>query len=327
MRGSAEPPIYRDGVSGAPTRTPTRASSDDSVRRYLQELAVHTLLTSADELALGRAIAAGRDAAGALASARPDDAAEVRRLEQLVADGYAARERFIAANLRLVVSIAKRYQTAAMPLQDVIQEGNLGLMRAVEKFEPERGFKFSTYATWWIRQAITRAIADKGRTIRVPAHVSEALAVLSRTSATLQRQLGREPTIVELAKATGFRPDRVADYQAAVHETVSLSAPIGDENGELADLLPDRDGATPFDAAATKLEREALDAVLALLSDRERVVLRLRFGLDGAMPRTLEDVGREFSLTRERIRQIEAKALTKLRHPCAPPALRQLVNA
>jgi RNA polymerase primary sigma factor len=151
--------------------------------------------------------------------------------------------------------------------------------------------------------------------------------VLSRTSLTLQRQLGREPTVLELADATGFRPDRVADYQAAVHETVSLSTPIGDDQGELADLLADGEVETPFDAAATKLEREALDAVLALLSERERIVLRMRFGLDGAMPRTLEDVGREFALTRERIRQIEAKALTKLRHPCAPPALRQLVDA
>jgi RNA polymerase sigma factor (sigma-70 family) len=296
------------------------------VRRYLQELSGHTLLTGADEVTLGRAIATGRDAAAALAAGRRLADGERRRLEQLVADGDAARERFIAANLRLVVSIAKRYQTHAMPLQDVIQEGNLGLMRAVEKFEPERGFKFSTYATWWIRQAITRAIADKGRTIRVPAHVSEALSSMARTSITLQRQLGREPTIMELADATGLRPDRVADYQVAVHETVSMSAPLGDE-GELADLLADPDVETPFDAAATTLEREALEGVLALLSERERAVLRMRFGLDGAMPRTLEDVGREFALTRERIRQIEAKALTKLRHPCTPPALRQLVHA
>jgi RNA polymerase sigma factor (sigma-70 family) len=304
-----------------------KATGDDGVRRYLHELAAHQLLTAADELELGRAIAVGRDAAAALAAKPGMAAAERRRLLELVATGDAARERFIAANLRLVVSIAKRYQSAAMPLPDVIQEGNLGLMRAVEKFEPERGFKFSTYATWWIRQAITRAIADKGRTIRVPAHVSEALGVLTRTSAGLQRKLGREPTIMELAEATGLRPDRVADYQAAVHETVSLSAPINEEQGELSDLLPDRDTASPFDATAAKLEHEALDSVLALLSDRERVVLRMRFGLDGAMPRTLEDVGREFALTRERIRQIEAKALTKLRHPCAPPALRQLVHA
>ena len=305
----------------------TTPLGEDGVRRYLQELSVHALLTAADEVELGRAIAVGRDAAAALASMAAPSVAERRRLQALVAAGDAARERFIAANLRLVVSIAKRYQSSTMPLLDVIQEGNLGLMRAVEKFEPERGFKFSTYATWWIRQAITRAIADKGRTIRVPAHVSEALSSMSRASAALQRQLGREPTVMELAEATGMRPDRVADYQAAVHETVSLSAPLGEDQGELADLLADADEETPFDAAATNLEREALDGVLSLLSDRERVVLRMRFGLDGAMPRTLEDVGREFALTRERIRQIEAKALTKLRHPCAPPALRQLVHA
>jgi RNA polymerase sigma factor (sigma-70 family) len=313
-------------MAGATRAAAPRASGDDGVRRYLHELSAHTLLTSADEVALGRAIALGRDAAGELSSTKAKTIAERRRLTALVNEGEAARERFISANLRLVVSIAKRYQTATMPLPDVIQEGNLGLMRAVEKFEPERGFKFSTYATWWIRQAITRAIADKGRTIRVPAHVSEALSVIGRTTVSLQRQLGRDPSIEELAEATGFRPERVADYQAAVHETVSLSAPIGEDQGELSDLLAD-DVETPFDAAAAKLEHEALDAVLCLLSDRERLVLRLRFGLDGAMPRTLEDVGREFALTRERIRQIEAKALTKLRHPCAPPALRQLVDA
>ena len=304
-----------------------RPSGDDGVRRYLQELSVHSLLTGADEVELGRRIAVGREASIALASGPAIPASERRRLQALVSTGDIARERFIAANLRLVVSIAKRYQTPTMPLQDVIQEGNLGLMRAVEKFEPERGFKFSTYATWWIRQAITRAMADKGRTIRVPAHVSEALSMLGRTAATLHRQLGREPTVDELAEATGLRPDRVADYQAAVHETISLSSPIGDDQGELADLLPDDRVASPFDSAATNLEREALEAVLCLLSQRERVVLRMRFGLDGATPRTLEEVGREFALTRERIRQIEAKALTKLRHPCAPPALRQLVHA
>src|SRR4051812_28728386 len=314
-------------MGGTATRTVNRPAGDDGVRRYLQELAVHALLTSADEVALGRAIATGREAAIVLATRRQMPAAERRRLAALVVEGDAARERFIAANLRLVVSIAKRYQTATMPLQDVIQEGNLGLMRAVEKFEPERGFKFSTYATWWIRQAITRAIADKGRTIRVPAHVSEALSVLGRTTQTLQRTLGRDPSIEELADATGFRPERVADYQSAVHETISLSAPIGEDQGELSDLLADDALETPFDAAAAKLEHEALDAVLALLSERERIVLRMRFGLDGAMPRTLEDVGKEFALTRERIRQIEAKALTKLRHPCTPPALRRLVHA
>ena len=292
------------------------------MRRYLSELGAHALLTQRDELELGRAIAAGRAAAARLAAG--ERSAELRRL---VAAGDAARERFIGANLRLVVSIAKRYQTPTMPLPDVIQEGNLGLMRAVEKFEPERGFKFSTYATWWIRQAITRAIADKGRTIRVPAHVSEALAVLARTTAALARDLGRDPTVDELAEATGFPIQRIEDYRVAVHDTVSLSAPIGEDDGELADLLADDRVEIPFEAAASRMEHEALAQVLALLSPRERDVLRLRFGLDGSMPRTLEDVGREYSLTRERIRQIEAKALTKLRHPCAPPALRQLVHA
>src|SRR5690349_3275011 len=209
MRGSEGAPIYRDAVAGATTRA-MGSPGEDGVRRYLQELSAHRLLTSADEMALGRAIALGRDAAAALA-AHEHPVAERRRLQALVDAGDVARERFIAANLRLVVSIAKRYQTTSMPLQDVIQEGNLGLMRAVEKFEPERGFKFSTYATWWIRQAITRAIADKGRTIRVPAHVSEALSSMARTAAGLQRQLGREPTVPELAEATGMRPDRVAD--------------------------------------------------------------------------------------------------------------------
>src|SRR4051794_34063854 len=213
-------------MAGATTRAVAGPSGDDGVRRYLQELAVHSLLTAADEVALGRAIAAGRDASATLAAAADLAPDERRRLREIVTTAEAARERFIASNLRLVVSIAKRYQTQAMPLPDVIQEGNLGLMRAVEKFEPERGFKFSTYATWWIRQAITRAIADKGRTIRVPAHVSEALSVIGRTTQTLQRTLGRDPSIEELADATGFRPERVADYQSAVHETISLSAPI-----------------------------------------------------------------------------------------------------
>ena len=300
-----------------------RASGgDDGVRRYLSELGAHALLTQQDELDLGRTIAVGRDAAARLAAG--ERSADLRAR---VDAGEAARERFIAANLRLVVSIAKRYQTPTMPLPDVIQEGNLGLMRAVEKFEPERGFKFSTYATWWIRQAITRAIADKGRTIRVPAHVSEGLAVLARTTASLARDLGRDPTSEELAEATGFPIQRIEDYRVAVHETVSLSAPIGEDDGELADLLADDRVEVPFEAAATRMEQEALGQVLALLTVRERDVLRLRFGLDGSMPRTLEDVGREYSLTRERIRQIEAKALTKLRHPCAPPALRQLVHA
>jgi len=302
----------------------TRTGGDDAIRRYLQEVGAHALLTAADEVELGEAIAAGRAAAARLPRSRGE---ERRRLQALVAAGDDARERFIAANLRLVVSIAKRYQSSGMALLDLVQEGNLGLMRAVDKFDHHRGFKFSTYATWWIRQAITRAIADKGRTIRVPAHVGDALASLNRARVELERSLGREPTVDELAHATGMRRERVEEYGQAVHDVVSLSAPIADDGGELADLIADDGAELPFEATATRLEHEALAHVLSLLSERERTVLALRFGLSGGMPRTLEDVGREFSLTRERIRQIEAKALTKLRHPCAPPQLRQLALA
>jgi RNA polymerase primary sigma factor len=291
---------------------PGPSGGEDALRRYLHEVGVHPLLTAADEAELGGRIAAGRD---------PRATAEVR------ADADAARERFIAANLRLVVSIAKRYQSSGLPLLDLVQEGNLGLMRAVEKFEPERGFKFSTYATWWIRQSVTRAIADKGRTIRVPAHVGDAIAVVNRVTTELTRLHGREPTLEELSRASGLRPERILELRSAVHDVVSLSAPLAEGDGELADLVPDDRVDAPDDVAAYRLEQEALAVVLAKLSAREQRVLELRFGLTGGTPRTLEDVGREFSLTRERIRQIEAKALTKLRHPCSPAALRQLVNA
>ena len=285
---------------------------EDALRRYLQEVGSHPLLTAADESELGARIAAGR-APGA------DDAVRTA--------GEAARERFIRSNLRLVVSIAKRYQSSGLPLLDLVQEGNLGLMRAVEKFEPERGFKFSTYATWWIRQAITRAIADKGRTIRVPGHVGDAIAVLNRVTTELVRIHGREPSLDELSRATGHRPERILELRAALHDVVSLSAPLAEGVGELADLVPDERSDGPEDATAVRLEQEALATVLARLTPREQRVLQLRFGLAGGVPRTLEDVGKEFALTRERIRQIEAKALTKLRHPCSPAALRQLVNA
>jgi RNA polymerase sigma factor (sigma-70 family) len=295
---------------------------EDLLRRYLLEVSAHPLLTAADEVELGGRIAAGREASERLAAGETDAG-----LRAAVREAEAARDRFISSNLRLVLSIAKRYQSSGLPLLDLVQEGNIGLMRAVEKFEPERGFKFSTYATWWIRQAVTRAVADKARTIRVPTHVGDALAVLQRVTVELERRNGREPSLAELEAATGMKPERIVELRAAVHDVVSLSAPLADGDGELADLVPDERDTGPFDAAASRMEREALGAVLSSLSERERRVLELRFGLAGGQPRTLEDVGREFSLTRERIRQIEAKALTKLRHPCAPPALRQLVNA
>ncbi|MBW8824820.1 MAG: sigma-70 family RNA polymerase sigma factor [Acidobacteria bacterium] len=300
-------------------------TTEDGVRHYLQELGAHPLLTGDDEVVLGIAMAEGRQAATRLAAVEEVGEEERATLQQAVLAGERARTRFIAANLRLVVSIAKRYQTSGLPLLDLIQEGNLGLMRAVDKFEHERGFKFSTYATWWIRQSISRGIADKGRTIRVPAHIGDAMLAMNRANGELSRLLGREPTIQELATATGLSPARIVDYREVTHEVVSLSAPLH-EDGELSDLIADPDAETPFDIAAAGLEREALEAGMAVLTDRERRVLQLRYGLTGGAPRTLEDVGREFDLTRERIRQIEAKALTKLRHPCAPATLRQLVD-
>jgi RNA polymerase primary sigma factor len=306
----------------------TRQSNEDLVRRYLSELGSYPLLTAADELSLGTAIERGRDAQAELdAARRPMDAARRAPLEQAVRDAAEARQRFIQSNLRLVVSIAKRYRSTGLPLLDLIQEGNLGLMRAVEKFDPHRGFKFSTYATWWIRQAIGRAIADKSRTIRVPAHVTEALAALERSTVRLSRSLGRDPTPDELERDTGIPAARIVDLREVIPELVSLSAPLGEGGGELADVVGDDQADAPEDVTAAAIEREALRDLLRQLSERERRVLELRFGLQGGQPLTLEDVGREFELTRERIRQIEAKALTKLRHPCTPARLRHLVQS
>jgi RNA polymerase sigma factor (sigma-70 family) len=280
------------------------------VQLYLEELRQHPLLTAADEIELARLIET---------SERPDATPEDREL------GAAARRRFIQSNLRLVVSIAKRYHASGMPMLDLIQEGNLGLMRAVDKFDHRKGFKFSTYATWWIRQGITRAIADKSRTIRVPAHVGEALSVLARSSANLFKTLNREPTFAELAADCGFSEDRVRDALRLEPDLVSLSALIGEDGGtELGDMVADPTAPAPDEQAARSAESEALQRSLARLDEREQQVLSLRFGLAHTEPQTLEEVGRQFALTRERIRQIEAKALTKLRHPCVPGDLRLL---
>jgi len=289
------------------------------MRQYLKEIGTYELLTAADEVALAKAMEAGH-AADAERAVDGDVLDPARRdaLEQLSHEGHAAKQRFIQSNLRLVVSIAKRYQPCGLPLLDLVQEGNLGLMRAVEKFDHRRGFKFSTYATWWIRQAVSRAIADKSRTIRVPVHMVETVAQVSRATTRLARALGREPTIAELAADTGISPTRVQEAQRVAPDPVSLFEQVGDDNAELADFLEDPAATASFDAAVVAVEREELRAVLATLSEREQRVLELRFGLIGDRPRTLDEVGRELRLTRERIRQIEAKALTKLRHPGAP---------
>jgi RNA polymerase sigma factor (sigma-70 family) len=296
---------------------PKTESTLDLTRQYLAELASYPLLTAGDEARLAQAIADGRAAAARLAQGKLTRR-ERNELRKAVAAADEARRRFIQSNLRLVVSVAKRYQSSSMPLLDLIQEGNLGLMRAVEKFDHRKGFKFSTYATWWIRQAIGRGIADKGRTIRLPSHLVDTIAALSRSSSTLLKTLGREPNAQELADDTGIPLPKVEAALEAAPDLVSLSLEIGDnQDHELGDLIADLDTETPFDAAAASLQREDLRGALEHLSPREREVLELRFGLTDNMPRTLDEVGRYFNLTRERIRQIEAKALTKLRHPCS----------
>ncbi len=290
---------------------PGRSGDHDLVRVYLSELRREPLLSATEEVELAKLIEAGA-APGASEADRKAAAA--------------ARRRFIEANLRLVVSIAKRYQHSGLPMLDLIQEGNLGLMRAVEKFDHHKGFKFSTYATWWIRQGITRAIADKSRTIRVPAHLGETLSVLTRVSAQLLKTLNREPTPAELAEESGFSVERVIDALRVEPDLVSLSAIVGDDGGsELGDLLPDDSALAPEDIVATSAERDMIREALNSLLPREREVLSLRFGLLDDTPMTLEEVGTRFDLTRERIRQIEAKALTKLRHPCLPSQLRAVL--
>jgi RNA polymerase primary sigma factor len=297
---------------------------EDLVRQYLKEIGEYELLTAADEVELAKAMEAGLDATRDIDGAASLTPAQRRRLEALAAAGRQAKQRFIQSNLRLVVSIAKRYQSSGLPLLDLVQEGNLGLIRAVEKFDYRKGFKFSTYATWWIRQAISRAIADKSRTIRVPVHMVETVAQVTRASTRLARTLGREPTPEEIAVETGLSPGKIIEAQRVAPDPVSLFEHVGDDNAELVDFLEDRNAETPFEAAATVMQQHELWTVLSSLSEREQRVLELRFGLVGERPRTLEEVGQEFQVTRERIRQIEAKALSKLRHPSTPAGLRAL---
>jgi RNA polymerase primary sigma factor len=303
-----------------------RAATSDLVRIYLREIGRVPLLTAEDEVELAKSIEAGLFAEEKLGGGIPMLGAIHGDLELLVGEGIRAKQRLIEANLRLVVSIAKRYIGRGLVFLDLIQEGNLGLIRAVEKFDYTRGYKFSTYATWWIRQAITRAIADQARTIRVPVHMVETINKLARVQRQLHQELGREASSDEIAAEMGLEPERVAEIQRIAQEPVSLQSPIGEEESDLGDFIEDADAVVPMEAAAFIMLQDQLERVLDQLAEREQRIIQLRFGLTDGHPRTLEEVGREFGVTRERIRQIESKTLAKLRHPSRAQMLREYLD-
>ncbi len=301
----------RSGHVGADT-----AVSGDTVRMYLKEIGRVDLLTVEDERRLAQAIDDGLRAAAMLDGGDGLDSADQRRLMRVVHRGQRAKSELIQANLRLVVSIAKRYSGRGMQFLDLIQEGNLGLMRAVDKFDHTKGFKFSTYATWWIRQAITRSIADQARTIRIPVHMVENMNRVLRTQRQMHQELQRDPTLEELAERCGMTTDKVREILRISQDPLSLDSPVGEEDdSNLGDFIKDDSADAPVDTAIREMLLAAVDEALDELSEREQEIVRKRFGLDGGQARTLEDVGREMGVTRERIRQIEAKTLAKLRHP------------
>ena len=309
-------------------------SIDDPVKVYLKEIGRVPLLTPDEEIQLALDILDGAKAEEAKKSGFPAgeplseaQEAELKELEKAIRRGERAKQRLSEANLRLVVSIAKRYVGRGMQFLDLIQEGNLGLIKAVEKFDHTKGFKFSTYATWWIRQAITRAIADQARTIRIPVHMVETINKVKKVSSQLLHQNGHEPTADEISQALDMPVEKVREIMRVAQEPVSLETPIGEEeDSHLGDFIPDEDAPVPAEAASHTLLKEQLASVLGSLTPREEKVLRLRFGLEDGRPRTLEEVGKEFNVTRERIRQIEAKALRKLRHPSRSKKLRDFLD-
>ncbi len=307
---------------------PEGINIDDHVKMYLKEIGKVNLLTPEEELSLAKRMADGETAKEQLEEIGEEiDEDTKKQIDLLIADGEKAKKSLAEANLRLVVSIAKRYVGRGMLFLDLIQEGNLGLIKAVDKFDYTKGYKFSTYATLWIRQAITRAIADQARTIRIPVHMVETINKLVRVSRQLVQELGREPTPEELAKELNMPVDKVREISKISQEPVSLETPIGEEeDSHLGDFIPDEDAPAPSEAASFVLLKEQLGAVLETLSEREAKVLRLRFGLDDGRARTLEEVGKEFDVTRERIRQIEAKALRKLRHPSRSKKLKDFLD-
>ena len=311
---------------------PEGISIDDPVRMYLKEIGKVPLLSADEEINIAMRMEKGDEAkqmleSGINADGKPLTDEEKKQCQAAIDDGTQAKRLLAEANLRLVVSIAKRYVGRGMLFLDLIQKGNLGLIKAVEKFDYRKGYKFSTYATWWIRQAITRAIADQARTIRIPVHMVETINKLIRVSRQLLQEYGREPTPEEIAKAMGISEAKVREIIKIAQEPVSLETPIGEEeDSHLGDFIPDDDAPAPAEAASHALMREQLWDVLNTLTPREEKVLRLRFGLDDGNQRTLEEVGREFKVTRERIRQIEAKALRKLRHPSRSKKLKDYLE-
>ena len=306
-------------------------SIDDPVRMYLKEIGKVPLLSADEEIALATKMNAKNDAEARIKAAEESGEAlsdeELAGLKRTIKEGEKAKQKLAEANLRLVVSIAKRYVGRGMLFLDLIQEGNLGLIKAVEKFDYTKGYKFSTYATWWIRQAITRAIADQARTIRIPVHMVETINKVIRVSRQLLQSLGHDPTPDEISAEMGMPVDKVREILKIAQEPVSLETPIGEEeDSHLGDFIPDEGASEPSEAASFTLLQEQLVDVLSTLTPREEKVLKLRFGIEDGRPRTLEEVGKEFNVTRERIRQIEAKALRKLRHPSRSKKLKDFLN-
>ena len=310
---------------------PSTIKYDDPVRMYLKEIGKIQLLTYEEETKLAGVILDGNHAQEQLQSIEEEGydipESDLEKLRELVRKGEVAKNKLVEANLRLVVSIAKKYVGRGLQFLDLIQEGNMGLMKAVEKFDSERGFKFSTYATWWIRQAITRAVADQARTIRIPVHMVETINKLVRVQRQLVQELSREPSPEEVADRMGIPVEKVQQIQKIAQEPISLEAPVGEEeDSSLGDFISDPTALDPYEYTAQEMLKKELNEVLQGLTDREERVLRMRFGLLDGRQRTLEEVGREFGVTRERIRQIEAKALRKLKHPSRSRKLRDFMN-
>jgi len=289
---------------------------EDLIRLYLKDIGRYRLLSKEDEVSLAQAAEAGRWARAELLSDQRVTSLDNRELGRIVRDGDEAVETFVKANLRLVVSIAKKYQTGQLPLLDLVQEGNLGLMHAVDKFDWRKGFKFSTYATWWIRQAIARGIANSGRTVRLPTHADDLLTRVTTARSRLERQLGQRPTTAQVAADLEIDEQRVTEVLRHAPAPLSLSQPLGeDDAAELGDVVEDRAAISPFETVSAALLSGEIDKVLEVLDGREREIFRQRFGLNGSEPRTLDEVGKHLNLSRERIRQIESRAMCKLRHP------------